>query len=276
MDDSVNGLSNAKRQWTEREADEDADWARRRIAALIQQIRLFEGLGESGPNAVVPRSPLSGDDASVARYKVSITAWTPLLVAIDHVALIASVLEHHSELPSLAVYTLIRPAIESAAWSIWVLEPAARDERVTRALQLRWLDEKDSGRVATARGLDPDISRDALRQHLKEIAGRRAALDPTRVDHSVSSTEVLKVANAFVDDGRLEGLLGWGVFSGLSHGRPHGILALTQRDVAEVSESGARTLIVRSSLVALSEGLHIAVRYIDASLGPWAQRNTAP
>lgn len=264
-----------QRSWNAQEQPEHSGFAVEMLRGLVGQILQLETALQDGTPATHPGSPLDGDNAAIAPYKVSNLAWTPLVVAIDHLSFFASILQRGDSLNALAPYTLLRPAIEAAASTIWMLEPSRSDERALRALQFMWLDEKDSSRVSRARGAEaPD--RDKLRSHLREVAGRRPALDSSRLFAAVTTSEILAIANPKVDGGRHDGVLWWTMLSGLSHGRPHGILALVQREEQSATPDEARTLEIKASLVALAHGLEVAVRYVDTALGLFARRNSAP
>ncbi len=261
--------------WDAREEPEHAKYAVEMLRGLVGQILQLETVLQDGTPATHPGSPLDGDNAAIAPYQVSNLAWTPLVVAIDHLSLLASILQRGDSLQALAPYTLLRPAIEAAASTIWMLEPSSRDERALRALQFMWLDEKDSSRVSRARGVD-GLARDALQSHIRDVAGQRPSVNSNRLFKPITTSEILAIADARVDAGRLDGVLWWTMLSGLSHGRPHGILALVQREEQGTVPNGSKSLEIRASLVALAHGLQVAVRYVDAALALFAIRNTAP
>jgi len=268
--------------WTVLENEEDAEEAKEHLKLLLPRIEEFESLMEPGANPVHPGSALAGDDRAISPRSLSVTCWAPILVAIDHLSLLRGALSEMSSLNPTAPYTLLRPAIEGAAWGIWVLAPTSRDERVTRALRLVLLDETDSRRVSAARGAPPVATAEQLNAHLLEIARKRPSIDPSAVLKRPIATAVVRQASHEVDQGSDEGLLWWTMLSAISHGRPHGLLALlqreqlVQREQLAVSDLGQRSLRLAPSLVAIAHGTELAYRFVDHALRLYAMRNTAP
>jgi hypothetical protein len=261
--------------WTVREDSEQQRLATSMLGQLADQIVLLESVLNDGTPDVHPGSALAGDNVAIYPYSVSSIAWAPLVLAIDHLGMLSSTLRTADAIHTFAPYTLLRPAIEASAWAIWVLKPGSRDLRVERAIQFLWLDQKDSGRMSMLRGAEP-VDATVLRDHLIELAARRPRIDASKLLRHVSSTEALKEADAAVDGGSQEGLLWWTMLSGLAHGRPHGFLALTQREDLMRTESGNHSLELKASLLTLAYGLRAAVRFADTAIGLFAQRNTGP
>ncbi|MFI5888488.1 hypothetical protein ACIA5D_00020 [Actinoplanes sp. NPDC051513] len=97
---------------------------------------------------VQPGSALSGDDRWTDPYRLSQAAVHRLHSAIDLHA-IKLLLVDASALPTFALFTRNRAAMENAASVAWLLEPASRYDRVARRLQMA-ADNARSGDSAIA------------------------------------------------------------------------------------------------------------------------------
>lgn len=261
--------------WTVKEDPEQTAAALTRLSLLITQVDELHTALDGGPSAARRGSAFRGDDAVLGVSRASGLCWTPIAVAIDHLSLLGLVFRSPGPLNPIAPYTLLRPAIESAAWTIWMLASSNRDERVTRMLQFLYLDEGSDGtKLAAARGVGPTGSRTTIEAYIREVASRRPAINvETVLKRAPKSTEVLKVAASQVDDGQHEAVLWWTMLSGLSHGRPHGLLSLLQREEIVPSGTNTHTLSLTVSPAAISVGVEIGIRFVNTALLLHTQRS---
>jgi hypothetical protein len=248
-----------------------------RLGLLVAQILQFETLLDDGGTPVHPGSPFVRDDAAIAPYAVSAIAWASIAVAIDHLSLLAALLQKLDSLYTIAPYTLIRPAIESAAAAVWMLSPKSRYERATRTLQLVYNDELDAHRVTDAAGQPKNENRAQLKERFVALAEHHSEIDSKRVTSQLKIGEMIVLATEEVDSGDSNAIMWWNMLSALNHGRQNGVLALLQREqLAPVSERGTMPIKLKASPAALARGMEIGVRFVNTALGFYAIRNMSP
>lgn len=201
------------------------------IAPLVD--RLMERVGDPDEFPIRPGSPLVGDDRASNPYQVSHAVMACLAAAVDHLHA-AKTLAHDSGLLHIAApSTLGRAVIENAATGVWIITPAARNERVKRCL--KWHarnahDQVGAGFIAKGRAKDHYLNR------IGDVATRRG-IDPAEVRGGYQMSKVIKTVT--VEHPDLASILtAWQIGSGFAHGRPWAYLGALQQEVVGAPEPG--------------------------------------
>jgi len=126
--------------------------------------------------------------------------------------------ERHQLGYSHGPFTLLRSAIEASATAVWLLAPNERKARATRALRLNFADIVDGARAAKTFGLALPTSALAQQRHMLAV-GKQAGIQPAAIKKWVKTTEIVKAADAAIDDKYTRVHGGWQVCSGLAHGK---------------------------------------------------------
>ncbi len=258
------------------EGPELEEMARHSLSRSLARIQELEPTLQAQAPLVQPDSVLAADDRAMAPLHVSATARTPLIIALDHLILHGAALRELSRVQPTASYSLLRPAIEGAAWSIWMLSPASRDERVVRALQYVLLDQSGGRRLVVAGGHTPEHTADELKDELAEIAAKRPAVARAAWTAVPTAGSVIEFASGEVGELGAGGLTFWTALSGLAHGRPHGIMTLTQRDQLAVDAGGSVELRISPSQSILASGTAVALAYVETALDLYAKLCAGP
>lgn len=266
----------ASADWSFRVPPELEEQAGRTLDQLLVRIQALEPTLLGTPPTVHHGSALGGDDRAMAPLHVSATARTPLIVALDHLVLHGAALREVPRIQPFASYSLLRPAIEGAAWAIWILAPARRDERVLRALQYVLLDQLGAVRLLAAGGVTPQHTLDELKDELAEIAARQPALAKSAMKQVPTAREVVGCASREVGKLGAGGLVFWTALSGLAHGRPHAISALTRREQLSDGADGAFESQVFPSRAVIASGTAVALAYVETGLDLYASRCARP
>lgn len=87
------------------------------------------------PDAVTPGSSLAGDDKGLVTAPVRTAAWSGLLSAVDHLALMADLARDELNLRPTSLFTPTRAALLGASQAVWVLS-GNRPTRRARALSI--------------------------------------------------------------------------------------------------------------------------------------------
>lgn len=91
----------------------------------------------AAPDAVEPGSSLAGDDKELVSAPVRTAAWSGLLSAVDHLALMTDLRgEDGLTMRPTSLYTPARAALLGASQAVWVLGGATRAIRRARALAI--------------------------------------------------------------------------------------------------------------------------------------------
>lgn len=212
-----------------------------------------------GNQAAPPEgSSLRGDDRATDPYQMSHAVHMALLSAVDHVDAVGTMVARAGVLHSHAPFTLLRAAIENAAVAVWLLEPAARSERVLRRLRLQWADFVDGDQASGGNA-------DDLRKNKERLQG----LGRTR---GLSADEVASIAARTVGYGSIVELAGnanpymtaeiallcWRACSGIAHAKPWAMLAILDteetgqlsHDVHQLRVTASDSNIVTTALTA--------------------------
>lgn len=207
---------------------------------------MLPALSADGPGMELPPGrKLALDESRSAPASARSFIYFDLLSAFSHIDAIVAISKAGVIYPHVPM-TLLRPAIESSASAIWLLEPTSRDERARRAV-LRGLQslgefERFAGEVA-----GEDRQHEALREGLTAAADR-LGLD---VSSGRKMRTLLKAARttdvfdaiAHISDGELRRKGLWRVCSAWSH-NDHTLIA-NLSPILEEEGGGAGTMRVR-------------------------------
>jgi hypothetical protein len=114
--------------------EDDAKTKWQKLAPLLE--RMMERVGTEGEFPIATGSSLAGDDAAADPYQVSHVIRMCLTAGTDHLHAVKVLVVDQHVVHVAAPASLARGALETLAAAYWVLQPAQRDERVTRSL--RW------------------------------------------------------------------------------------------------------------------------------------------
>lgn len=240
---------------------------------LSRQVKAaHESLQHSDRWALQPGSSLVGDDRGSDPYQVSHFVRSELGVAVDHLLGTIHLVELAEVLHPLAPFTLIRSSLEAAAGAIWVLQPTARAERVTRRLRLAVVDIRDGAQAADGAGVPlPKSEADRIAQ-VQQIT--RAAHGDSKIvaARPPSTTSIVTAAN----DGSgsaFDALLAWRICSGVAHGRTWARLSFLPREpIATHATNGVTEFEITSDMGRLVWALGSAVDLVNVAIGMYAQR----
>jgi len=119
------------------------------FAVLVDRVDFLSGLGATEFFHVDDRSTLFVDDAALDPLGASALSIAQIGAAAAHLeALMRS--RESAGASSAPAFVLLRAALESASWAIWLLEPDDRDERMRRALRRHWSDSRESDALSRA------------------------------------------------------------------------------------------------------------------------------
>jgi hypothetical protein len=182
--------------------------------------------------AAMGGSALAGDDAKLGNLQLSHLAWTAHVGAVDHLDAIRRLAADPERLGGQAPYTLVRSVLENAATVVWLLEPRARKQRLTRSLRVAWFDAWESGNVremddrlqVAAPGRPADVRMAEIKQMAKGLG-----IDPADVCRQLYYGPLVREAAALSGYDPVATEVTWKVCAGISHGRRWAILAYLQR-----------------------------------------------
>lgn len=181
------------------------------------------------PRTVAAGSELEADDRVLPEYLVSNGALSSLSIAVDCLRCASALIlsgsggEARITLWTYGPSVLLRAALENAAWAIWQVGPADRDERLRRRLRSILSSERHRAEVIALKGEPVDVER---------IAGIQAIADRLQLGalKAVPSKAVVVYADQRRGTSRqVEGL--WRALSGVAHGDTWAIHSVPVVDV---------------------------------------------
>ena len=197
------------------EADAWKKWYE--IAPLLD--RMIQRVGTEGEFPVLAGSSLAGDDTAASPYQVSHVLRLCLTAAVDHLHAAKVLVVDKRVIHVAAPASLARGALETLAAAYWIVGPAQRDERITRALRWHAKNIQDADNAVGSLQLSGHQPLEQKLTKLDSVAAKRG-LDPKIVRGGYTSTETMKFAEAHAPDLPLGVVLPWRICSGFAHGRP--------------------------------------------------------
>lgn len=182
------------------------------------------------------------------------------------------------------VHDLVRNALESGGWALWLASPFSARRRVTRTLVLTGIEQENRAKARRARGADEDevqSLRQAQRNRMDAYV-RSSGLDswPPKTggpddllkDGKPTSTKVMRAAELYMPAGLPLGYWGaWCLASGLAHGQQWAFHEINE--IHDVDE-GRMEAIVTPSYEALRKLLVAACSLFDTALARHRQLAT--
>lgn len=211
-------------EFSEADADRHLQRLMAEIRASVTQIEYQQHW------EVHPGSAMAADDVRTNPYHLSHAARSLLGSAIDHLHAIANLIDQARVMHPWAHFTLARGTLEIASIAVWLLAPDSSDERVLRRLRLAVKDSNDGYVVSDELGGKRNRTKQEQHERFKEIAAA-ARLDPAAIDKRLTSTEMVKAAEAATS--RAHALAAWRAGSGIAHGRTWANMSLLEREVVE-------------------------------------------
>jgi len=211
-------------------------------AELVDRAVFLTGLRATTFFDAEPLSTLALDDATVAPVSLSSTARSTFLASADGVSASLALAGD-----TVAVFSLLRASLESAAVTIWLLESDDPAVRATRLLSEVWGDIRDSDRLATALGGALESLSEQERGWTAAHAAVFGDADPSARQMPTSMASKIDVAAGVVADfTRVPNAAAvirasWQAFGSLSRGRSE---AFDVTDEAQAIVAGSRSLVL--------------------------------
>lgn len=190
----------------------------------------------AAPDPVTPGSSLAGDDKGLVTAPVRTAAWSGLLSAVDHLALMADLARDELNMRPTSLFTPTRSALLGASQAVWVLS-GNRTSRRARALAIAE-DERSQHRkflrdysndeyakdnfsqefMTSVKGLDDDLTAEITR--IRELRKALPRIDADATTMMKEAAEHLTKGGS-PDDHWMRFALAyeWRVASAAAHGR---------------------------------------------------------
>ncbi|WP_444663521.1 hypothetical protein ACT17Q_15365 [Cellulomonas sp. CW35] len=248
--------------------------AEEEAAALLQQLFSSLEAAEARCDAFTVRagSILEGDDRATAYDPISFQVRYLFVAAFDYTGALRRTLEDHG-MPVVAVYPLVRAALEAAAQVLWLTTGGTRSKRVFRALQRVWdgaklCDEALRHLDPTSRPLLPEL-RERLDGLLAAAGAGQRSLDRT----PPSMTDIVIDAGRHFQTGRLRPIDVWRLCSSMAHAnRSVSLAVLESRQVGPGNDLGGEYVMTTSYRV-VAVFVSVLAELIGAALDAQDQRN---
>lgn len=184
-------------------------------------------------------------------------------VAVDNLRATVKYIEATNDIPMMALYSMIRSAIESTSYGLWMLSATRADKRAFYCLRLSYENNEDLsslGRVFNPQDKGGANTRERLlelQQSLRRYKDRDLAGRVTTTDVVVNADKVVGKRHAFT------GIQVWKSCSGLAHGNSALLPILLERKFTAQGDKGvifmltSRLSFVGGFLIAAVENLEV-------------------
>jgi hypothetical protein len=263
---------------TRRESEDQRREAESLLPAMLERIDALGDLAERGYFEIEPDSSLELDNRVLRPLTMSASPQAGIISAIDHLRTVAIVVRAGT-LPFVALFSLLRSAIETSCVAIYTLEDEARAVRAIRLLAAQYQEIAD--RVNSQQNLgEPPVDRIAAEALIKRsLEGFPAAGSWEDVKTNPSITTKVKSASAHVEAmtraGRPEtAILGmWQLFSGVTHARDYAIQTVLDREELGYNpETGRVDVHLTTGARSLLGSLKVTVDVVDTAVHFYGKR----
>lgn len=248
-------------------------------AALYYLFRRFDTLNESQWSfAGNGGSSLQGDDAATPYESVSDLIASHFAVATDQLHAVKLAVESgqeegHLNILPMAMYTLIRSAVETTGTAIWLLAPSSRDERVLRALQLTYEHRRNLHTIAEEMGDTEDAGFERMTSRVEQLRDARPGLRGRSVKKLKTVTDRLDGIATLVPELAMPPLTLWRMASGLAHGNNAVIRSILEHEQISDFVDGHGNFRLTSSVGVLATFYLSALQMLDGLLVMHRLRN---
>lgn len=205
-----------------------------------------------------PKSSLCGDDDRVRPFRVSHGAWHKLVTAVDHLESLRVLLGTARLVPMFASFTLLRAALENSCAAVWLLEPAGRDDRLTRHLRMVIADighGEEAKALTGSLGPRPEVERTA---QVMAIAAK-AGLDEAEVRRSAPYSQIVRDVDEAGPANKAVKVC-WRLCSAYAHGDPWATWGASQRtETRDSRQPGIVSCKVEANLSVVAGATELAV-----------------
>ncbi|MGW9185520.1 hypothetical protein [Agromyces sp. NPDC055661] len=265
---------------TRRESAAQQTAAEALLPVLFERVKEFEGLDDRGLLIVESASSLAIDDQFAYPLRLASSTQLALGSAIDHLRTIRLVVESGA-MPWVALFSMMRSALETAAITIWLLESDDRNVRLLRLMQSEWQEVGDGINMVQNLGFVPNPPRAVREGHVLRAHKQRPEAGTVRdVKRKITITSKITAAQSVVNgmiprDGRAPGaILGlWQGFSGLTHARGYAMQVILDREeLGYDPETGVVNLHVTTGATSLVGCLRVVLDVVDTAVRLFGKR----
>lgn len=264
---------------TRLESDEQQGEARQFLMQILERVDTLAQLSDEGYFDVESESSLGLDDQVLRPLRMSSSAQMGIVSALDHLRTVAIVVRAGS-LPYVALFSLLRSAIETSSVAIYLLEMDSRVVRAQRLLAAEYQEIRDRENSQSSLG-QPPIDREAAEKLLQAaLRGYPAAwswVDVTKSRTSITTkvTAASAQVEGFKRAGRnataIAGL--WQLFSGVTHARSYAVQTVLDREeVGFDPETGVVDIHFTTGVRSLTGSLLITLDVVETAIHMYGKR----
>lgn len=221
-----------------------------------------------------PGSPMAEADEFTPIQPVSYHLRSSSMVAVDNLRATVRYIEETNDVPMMALYSMIRSAVESTSYGLWLLSATRPDKRAFYCLRLSYAYNEDM--VSLARAFNPqDKSGAKTRSKLLELHQNLRRYKLRDLSGRVTTTDVVVNADKVVGKRRhFTGIQVWKSCSGLAHGNSAVMPVLLERKVVSKTDKGgehqltSRLTFVGGFLIAAVENLEVMRKRYELEIQP--------
>lgn len=210
------------------------------------------------------KSVLGRIDKLTTPFNTSEMVQMYLAVAIDNLWTLHRYVRKVKEIPMVAAYSLIRSAVESTSYGIWILNGHGNDIRAQRSLRVNLSDFQQHAALQNAFG-SYEFDVPDLEQMIRDANTSLRGLETEAIDDQLQSTGIVNAVDGFVGKRRFfSGLQVWRATSGLSHASQPALSVLLER-APDGTRTSRMTFVAGFALTAIENVEHLIDRVVELS-----------
>ncbi len=243
-----------------------------RLSLRLSFARYESLVARSDALSIRAGSSLAGDRAAAPYSSVPDQVRVSIGVALDHLHGFKIIVVNGEAVLPFAMYTLVRSAYEAAGTALWLLQPALRDERVSRSLRLAYENRRQVHNVSEKLGRE-DPGWDRAVAALERDRDGRPALAGVKLQVKTSVTDRLTEIAPLVPKLFLTPLALWQTASGMAHANNSMMVHVLDREQIGNVEHGGADYMITASVSGLACYFDAALNMIETLMNLWDQRN---
>lgn len=262
-----------------RESEQQQEEAEKLLVLLLEEVDRLAELSDKGYFDVEHDSSLDLDNRVLRPLRMSSAAQMGIISAIDHLRTVGIVVRAGS-MPYVALFSLLRSAIETSSVAIYLLEDDARVVRARRLLVAEYQEIADRVNSQANVG-EPPIDRGPPEALVKRAldgfpaAGSWQDVTKTRTTITAKVQAASAQVEALKNAGRpVTAVLGmWQLFSGVTHARGYAVQTVLDREELEYNpETGVVDVLFTTGARSLVGSLRITLDVVSTAVHFYGKR----
>lgn len=261
---------NQSRDWAEFDSGEGQEGELSGLALIKKASAKFDSVFTAWSllQRPKPASRLAAVDILTPYQPVSSQIQSFGTVAVDNLRATFLYVEKTNDIPMTALYSMIRAAVESTSYGLWMLSAGKNDKLAFLSLRLAYENNEDLGSLGKTFVSESDEEKGNVRKRLIELQQAIPSYRSKDLKQRATTTDVVSNADKAVGTrAYFTGLQVWKSCSGLAHSNLAVMHMLLERTFTGESTSTSGMYVLTSRITFVAGFLYTAVENLEALVG---------